>query len=161
MERAIHTVRIGGTGRHPSLQEQLFIGRDATGQRGGLSGNPVDAILIATGKGCSHALIDALSDETLIDLVQAIGAPLDAHDCKRLARKLTDDLRAQVYIARIRAEKAEAEAKRQAERHAAELDPRGAVRAWIEANRPNRGSSKGAKLAANRAAYEALGFCPV
>lgn len=74
--RAIHKVRIGGTPRHPSIQEQLFVGSNPRGSRDGLSGSPVDAVLVATGVACNSKMLAALSDDQLVRLSRVTG-PID------------------------------------------------------------------------------------
>jgi len=100
--RDIHRVRTGGTGRHPSVSDQLYVGQNTRGKRGGLSGNPVDAVCVANGVACASDLVKGLDEQTLIRLAAALGRPLDGREVKRLEKMgATDDLRAHILIARL------------------------------------------------------------
>lgn len=102
--RAIHRVAIGGTGRNPSLQNQLFVGTNVYGKRGGCSGNPVDAQCVATGVACTHPTIARLPDETLLRIATVIG-PIDGAKAKKLAKLgLENELAAEVFILKLQAE---------------------------------------------------------
>ncbi len=160
--RAIHRVATGGTARHPSITEMLFVGTNPLGKRGGTSGNPVDAMCVATGAACNHPLLDKLSDETLIQLAAARG-PVNGFDVKKLDKLgIGNELRAHVLIAKLNADRVVAESAEIEKRAWQETNPREAVIEWIKLNRPTSiGGSKGARRSANRAAYDALGFCPV
>lgn|GEM_PF-6040490 len=104
LQRKIHRVRTGGTGRHPSLTDTLYIGANPYGKRGGTSGEPVDAVAVATGTACGHPALVALTSETLIDLAKALGHPVDGREAKKLAKAgaLFNDLTAQVMIVKLK-----------------------------------------------------------
>jgi hypothetical protein len=100
--REFHKVRTGGTPRHPSITEMLFVGKNPRGVRGGTSGNPVDAVCVATGSACGHKMLGQLSDETLISLVCALGRPIDGREVKKLdALGAGNELVAHVLISKL------------------------------------------------------------
>lgn len=102
--KAIHRVAIGGTPRNPSLQDQLFVGSNVYGKRGGTSGNPVDAVCVATGTACGHQTIAKLPEETLLRITAAIG-PIDGRRAKKLAELgLENELVAEVFIIKLNQE---------------------------------------------------------
>lgn len=82
--RALHRQRTGGTRRRPMLVTVMYVGPNPFGKRGGTSGDPVDAIDVAIDAAAESALLNTLSDDTLLTLRQALGHPLTKSDLDRL-----------------------------------------------------------------------------
>lgn len=73
MEFATHTITRGG-------RQVLVAGRNPRGPRGGTSGNFVDGRIVAQGRAVRAVIQSSMPPDVVLNMVDAIGRPLDTGD---------------------------------------------------------------------------------